>query len=124
MKQWNPYLKPPAEQCPEEFCFHWAPKGAFVAPGLHSSLAQAMKAAMPVGEGQCVCSFGLCKRLYPDPGSHDWYEPHEPNLERHGLPWFYFIPTSEKLVEESREEYVRESRRLWGESPHHTSDED
>ena len=58
--------------------------------------------------------FGVCSRLCNEPGTYDWYEPHEPHLERDGFPWFYFIPTPDKLTEECREEYIRESEKLWG----------
>ncbi len=92
MKKWNPYTKPPADECPEEFCFNWAPKGSKVALGIYPSVAESLKALVPVSEGTCVWSFGLCRRLYPHPGLCDHYEPHEPKLERHGLPWFYFSP--------------------------------
>ncbi len=122
MKKWNPYVKPPADECPEEFCFNWAPEGSKVAIGVYSSLAESMKDLVPVSEGTCVCPFGFCRRLYPHPSLGDYYEPHEPKLERHGLPWFYFIPSADGLREELREEYIRESRRLWGEAAQGTED--
>ncbi len=64
--------------------------------------------------GGCSCSFGICTRLDPVAGDRDWYEPCEPKLERDGLPWFYFIPSVAKLAPELHEEYLRESRALWG----------
>ncbi len=45
---------------------------------------------------------------------------HQLRLERHGLPWFYFIPSPDKVVEERREQYIREAKRLWGECPGHS----
>lgn len=114
MKRWNQYEKPPADECPEEFCVHWAPAGSLVALGMYPNAREALKHLVPVRQGMCVCSFGLCKRLHHHPSLQDWYEPSEPTLEHHGLPWFYFIPGPHKLVEELREEYIRESQRLWG----------
>ena len=67
--------------------------------------------------GGCSCSSGLCTRLEPVAGNRDWYEPFEPELERDGLPWFYFIASPNELVRDSRERYLRESRELWGEEP-------
>lgn len=65
-------------------------------------------------KGGCSCSFGLCTRLDPIAGDHDWYEPCEPALDRDGLPWFYFIPSADKVGAEFRERYLRESEELWG----------
>ncbi len=124
MKKWNLYVKPPADECPEDFCFNWAPKGSFVSPGVHRNVTESLKALVPVSEGQCFCPFGFCRRLYPHPTLHDWYEPNEPELERHGLPWFYFIPSLNGLREDLKEEYIRESRRLWGKDQPHTSHDD
>ncbi|HVK16522.1 MAG TPA: hypothetical protein VM533_06205 [Fimbriiglobus sp.] len=64
--------------------------------------------------GGCACGFGVCTRLDPVAGDHDWYEPCEPALERDGLPWFYFIPSVDKLAPEFHEQYLRESQALWG----------
>ncbi|MBZ9750601.1 hypothetical protein K7W42_06975 [Deinococcus sp. HMF7604] len=61
----------------------------------------------------CDCPVGLCRRWSPE-GKTDWYEPCEPLLERAGLPWFYFIPSPSKLVEELRGAYILESEALWG----------
>lgn len=107
-------MKPPANECPEEFCFDWAPAGSRVALGVYPNAREGLRHVIPVREGTCVCPFGLCKRLYFHSGLIDWYEPHEPALEQHGPPWFYFIPGPHKVVHERREEYIRESRRLWG----------
>ena len=91
MKKWKIEEKPPASECPREFCFLW-----------------------DTSEEACGSPFGLCRRLDAGHGERDFYEPHEPNLERAGLPWFYFIPDGEKLVAELRDEYERESQKLWG----------
>ncbi len=90
-KKWKVEEKPPALECPREFCFLW-----------------------DNSEEACGCPFGLCKRLDAENGERDFYEPHEPNLERAGLPWFYFIADVEKVVAELREKYNRESQKLWG----------
>ena len=64
--------------------------------------------------GGCSCTSGVCTRLDPVAGGRDWYEPCGPDLERDGLPWFYFIPSADKLAAEFRERYLQESRALWG----------
>ena len=83
--------KPSALECPREICFLW-----------------------DASEEACGCPFGLCTRLDAAHGERDFYEPHEPNLELAGLPWFYFIPDGEKLVDELRDEYERASQKQWG----------
>lgn len=93
---WKRADKPDGTQCPRRFCFFWG-------------------AAQPGEATHCGCSFGICKRLDPEHGNHDWSESYEPELERAGLPWFYFIPSPEKLVDELRDGYVAESQALWGE---------
>lgn len=68
-------------------------------------------------QGGCSCSIGLCTRIDPFGGDRDWYEPCEPALERDGLPWFYFIPSIDKLAPEFHERYLRESQALWDREP-------
>lgn len=89
-RNWKIEEKPPALECPREFCFLWDDS-----------------------EDKYGCPFGLCKRLEADYGERDFYEPHEPNLEQADLPWFYFIPEVENLEAEWREEYKRKSKNLW-----------
>ncbi|MCX7923119.1 MAG: hypothetical protein N3B21_14075 [Clostridia bacterium] len=89
--KWNIYKKPDENKCPESFCFLWS-----------------------VSEEKCDRAFGKCKREDATNSNRDFYEPCEAELEKFGLPWFYFIPSEEKLVEERREEYRRESKKLWG----------
>ena len=48
---------------------------------------------------------------------HDWYEPCEPELERDGLPWFYFVPSVGNLAPKLHERYLRELRELWCDEP-------
>jgi hypothetical protein len=118
--EWDKHTKPPVEVCPGKYCFHWVePGGAADMTGrLHGSFEEALArrdewTAFP--QGGCACKFGVCTRLDPVTGDYDWYEPHEPALERDGLPWFYFIPSVAKLVPELQEQYLRESKALWGE---------
>lgn len=111
---WNPFRKPPAGVCPKDYCFHWLPAGSRFAPGVHDSLEEAFSRVQPVLTDQCGCTLGRCVRLDPVNGDGDWYEPCEPRLHQDGLPWFYFIPDSRKVVEELRDDYIRESEALWG----------
>jgi hypothetical protein len=67
--------------------------------------------------GGCSCTCGLCTRLDPVAGDRDWYEPCEPALEGDGLPWFYFIPSVQKLTPEFHERFLQVSRALWGNEP-------
>jgi len=64
--------------------------------------------------GGCGYSCGSCKRLSGSEKDKDLYEPNEPMLEQAGLPWFYFIPSTEQLAEPFHEEYIREAEALWG----------
>ena len=96
MTNWNPREKPDAAQCPQCFCFFWG-------------------ASEPRAAPRCLCSHGVCTRLDHARGDHDWYEPHESELEEAGLPWFYFVPSPEILVGELRDDYIAESQVLWGE---------
>lgn len=103
MSDWKPSKKPPANRCPGPFCFCWRSAGSFVAPGLYSSLDEALQHLEPVEWGRCGWRLSRCTRLDPEGGDGDAYEPHEPLLEEHGLPWFYFIPAPHRLAEEARE---------------------
>jgi hypothetical protein len=93
--EWDPGRKPPRGRCPERFCFHWDDPDE----------------AHP--QGACGSPFGVCSRANPS-ATTDWYEPHEPRLERSRLPWFYFVSDPASLTPEAREAYVRESEALWG----------
>lgn len=98
---WDKYTKPHANVCPEKYCFHWM--------SVFGMIDQP-----DVVRGHCECEFGACARLHPVGCNHDWYEPCEPALAKDGLPWFYFIPSTDKLVAELHEQYLRESIALWG----------
>lgn len=90
MCKWDKFKKPPENICPQKFCFIWSED-----------------------VNKCRATFGLCKRLAPDKCNKDWYDPCEPELEKNGLPWFYFIPNADKLVDKLKEEYIRQSNELW-----------
>lgn len=116
-EKWIPQIKPPRTVCPERFCFFWAKAGDRVdmSGREYGTLEDALNGATTtVGKNGCFCQLGVCTRHDPENGDHDWYEGHDLALAEAGLPWFYFIPDAEKLTEESREEYIRESRKLWG----------
>ena len=83
-------IKPSMCVCPKEFCFFW------------DSV-----------ELNCRESFGKCLRDQKSLSDRDCYEPCEPELERAGLPWFYFIPNADDLNPLLNEEYLRESEKLW-----------
>ncbi len=114
MSGWDPRQKPDPRQCPGSFCFHWLPRGTSFASGMHEHLEAALAKARSVETERCACPSGSCTRLDPFKGDDDRYEPHERNLARQGLPWFHFVPGPDLLVPELREEYIRNSERLWG----------
>lgn len=90
MKEWDVHKKPPENICPEEFCFFWS------------------------SQSRCRETFGVCKRNNADISDKDWYEPCEPKLKSHQLPWFYFISNADNIDGELKEDYIRESNYLWG----------
>lgn len=90
MCKWDKFKKPPENICPQKFCFIWSED-----------------------DKKCRETFGLCKRHAPDKSHDDWYEPCEPELKKHGLPWFYFIPNADKLVDELKEDYSKQANELW-----------
>jgi hypothetical protein len=119
---WNKCRRPPADICPERYCWHWVPPGGIkdVSGRVYDSVEEAFTqrdGCVEFPDGGCGCSVGFCTRLDPIAGKHDWYESYEPELERDGLPWFYFIATVDNLVEERHEQYLRESQELWGDHP-------
>ena len=65
-------------------------------------------------DGGCGCWLGRCSRDKLGAGECDKYEPHELTLEQDGLPWFYFIASADHLASEFREEFLKESKALWG----------
>lgn len=77
LTRWNIRNKPSKNVCPKEFCFLWSED-----------------------DNKCNSQFGICKRSIPNENNKDWYEPCEPELEKFGLPWFYFIPNADHLVGE------------------------
>jgi len=89
--KYNKNIKPDVNKCPKEFCFNW-----------------------DEGNGKCGEDMPTCYRAVQNKINEDYYEPCNPELKKHDLPWFYFIPNAEMLDEEDKEEYLRESTRLWG----------
>jgi len=78
--------------CPGRFCFHFLPAGTHFVDGVFEKLQEALSAANAVApRDMCSCSFGRCRRESKDAAHTDWYEPHEPNLEKAGLPRDHFI---------------------------------
>ena len=122
---WDPRTKPPADLCPRKYCFHWvAPGGAADISGRsYRTLQEAVTRRddwVEFPQGGCACTFGVCTRLDPVAGDRDWYESCEPALAQDGLPWFYFISAIDNLDPELHEQYLQESRELWGEDQRHT----
>ena len=119
---WDKQTKPPADFCPGKYCFHWVPSGGAkdLTGRTYSSFQEAITRRADWSEfpqGGCGCGFGICTRMNPVTGDHDWYEPNEPAMERDGLPWFYFIPSTDKLVQDLHKPYLLESQALWGRQP-------
>lgn len=115
MKEWNPAEKPPADVCPQQFCFCWLGSGSLHAAGVYRGVEEAMQNLPYIPEGRCGLTLGLCSRRDPLRGDADYYEPHEPTLEEFTLPWFYFIPSAGNLVESERARYSKEAHELWDE---------
>lgn len=116
---WIKEQRPPADICPEKYCEFWVPPGgkADMSGRVYRSLREAMgphDGWVDFPEGGCACTFGSCTRNKAAVGDRDWYEPCEPNLRAAGLPWFYFVPSPEKLAPPFREQFLAESRELWG----------
>ena len=114
---WDPRTKPPSDVCPERFCFHWAERGDRIDSSgeQHDTFDEAVSAAQEVVlAAQCGCVFGTCTRDVSASENRDWYEPNERLLESAGLPWFYFIASSDSIAAQFRERYVSESTELWG----------
>jgi hypothetical protein len=103
-KSVNPSEKPEPLVCPRQFCFFWRMDEL-----IHATVPEPGTVA-----AGCRCPFGVCIRCDVEEGDRDWYEPHEPNLEHAALPWFYFVPTPEKLVPGIRARYIQDSEALWG----------
>jgi predicted adenine nucleotide alpha hydrolase (AANH) superfamily ATPase len=66
----------------------------------------ALKNSKLVEQSYCGCSFGICNRNEEctDPNALDYYEPHEVQLEKDGLPWFYFV-NQNKLKAKDKKNY-------------------
>jgi hypothetical protein len=106
--------KPPALLCPQRYCFFWSAPGERAADGLYANLDEALERSEPITQSGCRCALGLCLRADTTNGEGDYYEPHEPRLAEDSLPWFYFITTPMKLIDDLKEVYIRDSEQLWG----------
>ncbi len=95
--------KPDPSVCPQKFCFCWR----------MGKVITAKHPEPPTVAQGCRSPFGVCTRLDPVNGDHDWYEPHEPNLREAGLPWFYFIVSPDGLTPTSKARYIVESEAMW-----------
>lgn len=68
------------------------PAGSHFAPESYTDLDEALaNANVAVIHDQCGCTFGRCQRWSKNTDDNDWYEPHEPNLERAGLGHDHFL---------------------------------
>lgn len=119
--EWNKHTRPPPSVCPQRYCFHWVPPGgaADMSGRAYDTFAEAITPRedwVKFPDGGCGCCFGKCSRIEPGPDASDWYEAETYNLKEAGLPWFYFISSLANLIEERHEEYLRESRELWGDA--------
>jgi hypothetical protein len=117
MKKWNPKERPDTGICPREFCFLWVCAGGRAdLSGKEYDSAQEAIAAAKRGtlfpEGGCGSFAGTCTRQDAENGVADMYEPHEPNLKKAGLPWFYFTDR-ESLADERRDQFDKESAEWW-----------
>lgn len=78
--------------CPGRFCFHFMPAGTRFAKGVFENIEDASTSSNAIALfDMCGCSFGRCCRESKDVAHADWYEPHEPNLEKAGLPHNYYL---------------------------------
>lgn len=91
IERWDVRRKLLTDQCPGGFCFLWSEENK-----------------------NCRETFGICRRYSKNSTDRDWYEPCEPELKNHGLPWFYFVD-EDTLSGEFKEEYRRQKKELWGE---------
>lgn len=64
-------------------------------------------------DNKCRETFGKCQRSTAMLNDKDWYEPCEPELEKHALPWFYFVTNEEALTDNRKLEYLKESKDYW-----------
>lgn len=92
--KFNPYQRPPANICPQEYCLHW-------------SLNENSKII-------CCTSPGKCRRIDLDCNTES-YQYNAKKLAEDGLPWFYFT-SFDCIVDVLREKYASESKEFWGEN--------
>ena len=111
--KWIASEKPSPTVCPKGLCSMWVAAGGTYCPGLYRSLDEALKDARLVKVSSCQFS-QPCVRNEVTPGKVDAVICHSAILARIGLPWFYFFPRPESVIEELRELYIEESEELWG----------
>ena len=128
--EWDPKKRPDEDVCPKLYCVHWVPsKGAAWLAKLSTHVCkssqevfQAQDGWVTFPNGGCACPYGRCSRLpagtpavETDATSKygDMYESHVVELERDGLPWFYFC-TLGSLRPEFHDQFRQESEQLWG----------
>lgn len=99
--------KPDPAMCPRQFCFFWQAAD-------WNRRGRSLEERLYATEGECLCEFGVCTRLSAEEGDRDWYETDGPDLEAAGLPWFYFIASTDSLVPTFKEQYIAASEALWG----------
>jgi hypothetical protein len=110
----DPAKRPDPRRCPERCCFNWVEQGDSFAPGFFPDLKSALSNVRRAEVGHCgLVGFASCCRLPESPGDVDLYEPCEPELERAGLPWFFFVSRPSVLTAEARERYEREAPAYW-----------
>jgi hypothetical protein len=84
--------------CPKHFCFFFRPAGTHHHDGLFNSVEEALRAPYTVALcDECGSGvFGPCRRETRNPAHYDWYEPHEPNLDKAGLPHDHFLSVEKR----------------------------
>ena len=117
MGDWDPGTKPPADICPEKYCFQWVPPGgsADLSGKGHDTLESAIEAGKrgtDFPDGGCGSIFGTCKRFSKQSGDKDLYEPNEPCLCNSGLHDLYFC-SKESLSGEGQARYQAMAEELW-----------
>lgn len=91
-------------ECPNEYCSFWRKAGNQADYGVYLNLEEALKNLELVEQSHCGCSFGICKRNEEctDLNALDYYEPQEVQLEKDGLPWFYFMDPNKLKVKDKK----------------------
>lgn len=84
-------------KCPRRYRFMFQEAGTRSAPGFYDSFEDALRGANVVAlRDRCGCWLERCRRWTKDGNDKDWYEPHEPNLDRAGFSHERFM-TAEQI---------------------------